>query len=226
MQLPTLPFLANPQNRWWWAIGVGTYATLVYALSGWLAAGLDPRTLSFSALDSALPFIPETFWIYSSIYLIYFVSCAFQKDMHVFSRFMYGYVLAYSLSAIFFLIYPTAFPRADYPLPADLDPWTTTAFGWLRVTDAPTNCFPSMHVVSAVMSTLPFYGKRPRLFIFFSIWATAISVATLTTKQHYAIDVPAGALFGTFSYLVALKWPIRGRGFLKVRTTNENAALG
>lgn len=226
MSLPRLPFVATPQNRWWWAVGVGTYATLIYALSGWLAQGLEPRVLPFSALDSALPFVPESFWVYSSIYLIYFVSCALQRDMHVFSRFMYGYVLAYSLSAILFLCYPTTFPRADYPLPGDLDPWTRTAFGWLRATDAPTNCLPSMHVVSAVMSTLPFYGKRPRLFIFFSIWATAISVATLTTKQHYAVDVPTGALFGILSYVVALKWPLRGTHVLEVRATNENAALG
>jgi membrane-associated phospholipid phosphatase len=209
MGLFVLPLLATSKNRLWWGAGVGTFAIVVYGLSGRLALSLEPRELPPSVIDQVVPFLPTTLWIYSSVYLIYVASCLLQRDIYLFGRFLYAYLFAYSLSAIFFLVYPTTFPRADYPLPSDLDAITRTAFEWLRATDAPTNCLPSMHVGSAVMSTLPFYRRRPRLFLAFSIWTAAIGIATLTTKQHYSVDVISGALFGAFSYGVANFWPTR-----------------
>ena len=50
------------------------------------------------------------------------------------------------------------------------------------------------------MSTLPFYRRRPRVFIAFCAWTLAIALTTLTTKQHYITDVFAGAAFGVFTY--------------------------
>lgn len=209
MSLFVLPLLATRRNRLWWGAAVGSYAVLIYGITGRLALHLEPRELEPGLVDLALPFVPLTFWIYASVYLIYVASCLLQQDVQIFSRFLYGYILAYSLSALIFLVHPTTFPRDEFPLPDDLDLFTRTAFEWLRATDAPTNCLPSMHVGSAVMSTLPFYRRHPRLFFFFLIWTIAISLATLTTRQHYAIDVVAGLFFGWFCYGVALRWPAR-----------------
>jgi membrane-associated phospholipid phosphatase len=62
-----------------------------------------------------------------------------------------------------------------------------------------------MHVASAVLAALPFRERQPRLFVVFLIWAAAIGVTTITTKQHYAIDVLAGAFFGWLCHRVAFR---------------------
>jgi membrane-associated phospholipid phosphatase len=46
----------------------------------------------------------------------------------------------------------------------------------------------------------PFFRKRDK-FPFFFVWATAIALSTLTTKQHYAVDVVAG-----FGLAVVFYW--------------------
>ena len=113
MGLFVLPFLGTPKNRLWSAAGVGTFAILIYGLTGRLALSRKPLELSLSAVDQLVPFLPTTFWIYSSVYLIYVASCLLQRDQHRFERFLYAYLFAYSASAVFFLVYPTVFPRAD-----------------------------------------------------------------------------------------------------------------
>jgi hypothetical protein len=38
-----------------------------------------------------------------------------------------------------------------------------------------------------------------------TLWAALIGVSTLYTKQHYAVDVMAGALMGCLAYIVFLR---------------------
>lgn len=190
---------------------VGAVTVLLYGVSGRVALELSPRHLPFTALDLAVPFLPWTFWIYSSIYFIYFTSCFLQKDLAVFEKFLTGYVIAYVLAGALFLAFPTTFPRDLFPLPAETNSLTREAFLWFRSIDAPTNCFPSMHVGSCVMATMPFYKRRPRVFLFFCAWTAAIGMATITTKQHYVADVLAGAVFGLFAHFLALSWLPRFR---------------
>lgn len=190
------------KNKLWLALLVGTFAMTSYKIAGEVTMHLDPRMLPFSALDRAVPLLPWTFWIYLSVYGIYISSCLLQKDLQVFGRFLLSYLIGYGLSTIFFVLYPTTFPRELFPLDG-VDGASAAGLAWFRALDRPTNCLPSMHVASCVMVTLPFRGKRPVLFGLFSFWTLAISVATLTTKQHYLVDVVTGALFGLACYAAA-----------------------
>ncbi len=63
---------------------------VLYGLTGQIAMGLEPRVLSFSSVDRAVPFLPWTFWIYSSVYFIYFASAALQRDANALKKFLYG----------------------------------------------------------------------------------------------------------------------------------------
>lgn len=203
---PALPLLATQKNKLSLTLLVGSLTVALYGIAGALAVHLEPRELSLTTWDKQIPLIPWTFWVYSSVYFIYLTSCAVQKDLENFSKFLYGYVFAYTVSSIFFVLFPTTFPREAYPLPPETGELTAQAFDWFRTIDHPTNCFPSMHVGSCVMSAMPFYRRRPKVFFLFALWAVAISLTTLTTKQHYLVDVLGGAIFGLFSHLLLFKW--------------------
>lgn len=190
------------KNKLWLAIIVGVFATVSYKLAGEVSMGLNPRVLHLSPVDVAIPVIPWTVWIYVSVYLTYLASVLLQKDMAVLGRFLITYVLAYGVSMFFFMVYPTTFPRDLYPIP-DGAGISGAALEFFRSTDRPTNCLPSMHVASCVMLTLPFYKRRPWVFVGFGLWTLAISITTMTTKQHYAIDVVSGGVFGAVCYYLA-----------------------
>jgi len=199
---------------------VGTWAILVYGIAGQISSELDPALLQISAWDRAVPFVPWTFWVYFSVNFIYLASCALQKPDERFQRFLLGYFSAYLISAVWFVVVPTTFPRELYPLPESTDAFTRLAMTWFRSVDHPSNCLPSMHVASSVMSTLPLYKKSRRVFALFFVWAVSIAFTTLTTKQHYLVDVLAGGAFGVTVHLLAqhLRIPTKNAG-----TTNEKA---
>ena len=197
-----LPTLAFRENQFRMAIIVGLLATVFYGGAGRLALLRPANILELSELDQAIPLLPWTFWIYVSVYLIFFASCWLQRDLKVYNRFLYTYLLAYFLIALFFLVYPTEFPRQQFPITES--GISARALEFFRRIDLPNNCLPSMHVGTCVMSTLPFYRRRPWLFIIFCLWTTAIAFSTLTTKQHYWVDVFAGVGYALSMYSAML----------------------
>lgn len=57
----------------------------------------------------------------------------------------------------------------------------------------PRNCFPSMHAVWAILLVLN--AERPLHRVAFGIYAALVIVATITSGEHYAIDILAAIPF-------------------------------
>lgn len=175
-----------------------------YALTNHLTNTMAPHLLSLTAVDKIVPFFPQTIWLYlSEIILcvaVYFVA----KERVNLVRYLVG-VLAVTISAVvIFSIFPTIFPRTYYPIPANIDHWTLSLFNWLRIIDLPTNCLPSLHVCYSCMACFVFLQEQKKKFPFFFIWAMLICLSTLTTKQHYFLDVILGFMIATFYYQLLL----------------------
>jgi membrane-associated phospholipid phosphatase len=98
------------------------------------------------------------------------------------------------VSVLIFFIWPTVYPREQFPLPQDLNALTYYVFNYLRHADAPTNCCPSLHVSSVYLTSFLYLDEQRGKFPFFFGWGTLIALSTLTTKQHYLIDVVAGLM--------------------------------
>ncbi len=196
-----LSYSITPKNKLVWATFVGIAVTLLYGVVGWYALALHPKVLPLTPLDLSIPFLPESFWIYFSVNFIYIATCLVQNDLDEMHTFLSAYLLAYATSVVIFLLFPTTFPRELYPLDSTFG-LHGRALAVFRTLDQPTNCLPSMHVASSVMCTLPLRRSRPQLFWFFAAWALLITLSTLTTKQHYVIDLYAGAALGAGCYLV------------------------
>jgi membrane-associated phospholipid phosphatase len=206
-----LPLILNPRNKLligflWYVIACTLYLiTNHFHLS-------EPRLLPMSALDQATPFLPHTVWIYMSEYFFFMAMYATCKDVVNTNKYIYSFLFLQFAQAFIFLTWPTTNPRDLFPLPSTLDHITAYAFNGLRSTDSPANCCPSLHVSSVYLSTFIFLNDQPKKFPFFFLWGTAIAISTLTTKQHYLVDVVTGfgmaALFYWFFHRVVQYYPL------------------
>jgi membrane-associated phospholipid phosphatase len=98
----------------------------------------------------------------------------------------------------FFTLFPVATPLA----------WRTCNqsrgrserfLAYIQSLDARSNSFPSMHTSVATLTSLHLVNTvGPLIFLF----PVLIALSCLFTKQHYFVDLPAGALLGLFVFQV------------------------
>jgi membrane-associated phospholipid phosphatase len=149
-----------------------------------------PTTLSPSAFDDAIPRLPWTVWVYLSQFpflgFVYWQACG----TVAWARNLRAMLAATVASVSVFVLWPTRIAQGTI----DADAATTLAFGVLYGTDPATNCVPSLHVSLALLGAAGFWPERSRLAGACLGWAALIAVSTLTTKQHYGVDVVAGVV--------------------------------
>ena len=180
-------------------ISGGVFVAL-YLLSGTFHLG-QAGYLPLSELERDIPMLDWTIWIYAATFPLIFKMVYEIQCEQAFNKAFYSFYILLALSIVVFIIYPVAYPREMYPLM----PGQTLHYSmfWLiRSIDAPTNCFPSLHVsLSYLFSFFVFHESRSK-GIFYFLFATAIAVSTLTTKQHYIVDVVAGFILAFGVYIV------------------------
>ena len=154
------------------------------------------RTLSLTPIDEAIAFNPRWVWVYQSVYVLIAVVPWLATSRPHLERYARGFAVLSLAAFACFLFFPVAGPRPD-AVP------DTGMFSWLVWYDRPTNALPSLHVGLAAYTV--FFGARISatsldattrfgLITIGALWVAAISYAALATKQHYAVDLPAGAL--------------------------------
>ena len=109
--------------------------------------------------------------------------------------------------AFFFLFFPTTYPRPVYPEVANA--FVAFLMNLVRTGDTPNNCFPSMHVALTIGATASIRHRGKGFFLFFGTWTLLIILSTLTTKQHYLMDICGGATVA--SLLIYLDAKVFGR---------------
>jgi hypothetical protein len=186
-----LPLFITQRNKWFVGPLLAAIAVFLYLSSNHIHV-FEPQMLPMWWIDRSVPFVPQTVLIYASEYLLFFVVYAMCKDVLNANKYAYSFCMLQVFSVMIFWIWPTTYPRELFPLPTGLDPITHWVFSTLRATDSPANCCPSLHVSSVYLSSFVFRDEQREKFPFFFLWATAIGLSTLTTKQHYAIDVVTG----------------------------------
>jgi membrane-associated phospholipid phosphatase len=160
--------------------------------------------LPLTALDRAIPFWPASGVVYFGAFV--FLAAAFLalRDRGQATRFLYASLLAQSIGMVVFLFWPTAYPREVFPLPASAGALGAALVHYVRATDAPVNCLPSLHVCTATLCALALRGSRG--FSAGLCIAVLCAASTLTFKQHYVVDVISGALLGIAAWWVCFRW--------------------
>jgi membrane-associated phospholipid phosphatase len=156
--------------------------------------------LPLTALDRAVPFWPLSGLVYFSVFPFLLVSFLALRDRERAARFLYASLLAQTVGMLCFLLWPTAFPRDRFPVPADAAALGLALVRFCRSLDAPVNCLPSLHVSAITLCVAALRGTRwfrPAL-----VAGMLLAASTLTFKQHYVIDVLAGFALGASSWVV------------------------
>lgn len=196
-----LPLFINEKNKIPYFIVLYILAASMYLTSNHYQI-FTPQYLPMTWIDRAIPLVPSTLWVYMSEYL-YFIFVYFSvKNIVTVNKFVYAFMAQQLFAVTIFWIWPTTFPREMYPIPEDVGQLTYQAFDWLRTNDTPANCCPSSHVSGVYISSFIFLREKNWKFPFFFTWATLVAVSTLTTKQHYLVDVVAGFLVAVVFYLI------------------------
>lgn len=105
-----LPLFLNRRNKalTGWIVALG--ATIVYLVSNHVHL-FTPRSLPMWALDEAIPFWPQTVWIYLSEYAVIFILFMMSKDDTNANKFLYAFASLQVVCGIIFVLWPTTYPR-------------------------------------------------------------------------------------------------------------------
>lgn len=192
--------------RWKWPFGALVWATalLLYAQVNHLSfQRATPQALS--ALDTALPFLPWTIWVYLSGLLYVGVCWYLAASVRCFHRQALVLLSTVAVSCVLFLLFPARFPRELVAFAGGPPSFSEEAVRVLWGLDHPSNTTPSLHASLAVSLALDFrwdegYPRAPAFLM--SLWAAALVASALTTRQHTAWDVATGVGLGVAMHLL------------------------
>lgn len=149
------------------------------------------RTVPHTTLDQAIAYQPAFWgWVYLSQFLFTGAVPLFLTRREELRRYALSVGVMGGVSFTVFLFFPTQAPR-----PIDLG--NTLPMQFLAAADGPLNALPSLH--SAFIIAMTFLSQRifgTKAFVPAVIWGGAILYSTLAIKQHYALDLLAGAGVG------------------------------
>ena len=200
--MPWLTDVASVARRHGWykaALGVALllgFCVPYFALQR--LAFMPVRTLPVAWLDDVIQFDPRWVWVYQSGYLLIAgVPLMFNRREDL-ARYSKAFMWTACTGFLCFAVYPISGPR---PVVAP----AIGMYAWLVSYDQPTNAFPSLHagllactLCSGACATAGRLSSRTRAWLLGAgvVWAVTVSYAAVATKQHYAVDLPAGAAVG------------------------------
>jgi membrane-associated phospholipid phosphatase len=153
------------------------------------AAWLQPHIFSLGYIDQAIGFHPGAIYLYQSVYLLLPVFPFLAETRHELALFAKGFLLLCLVCFAVFLVFPVLGPRPQHAI-------GNRMMELLYSYDKNLNTFPSLHAGLAVYSA--FFGfslsrncqELRWLVMAGTIWAVAILISTVATRQHYFVDIP------------------------------------
>ncbi len=169
-----------------------------YMLISYTVDTTNSPSLAFF-LDDLIPFVPWTVAIYDWIYIIIFLPLFTVKDFGLMKAVSKAFTFVILISLFVFIFFPVKIERPEIVNPKDFFEWWV----WINYKiDKPTALFPSMHVSNAVLSALVTIHWSKKIGIPAILLSLAISISTLTVKQHFIVDVISGIVLSVYSYSI------------------------
>lgn len=164
-----------------------------------------PTPMPLVWLDSMIRFQPLALPVYLSLWIYVSLPPLFIDSR----RELYGYGMAMGLMcgaglAIFYF-WPTVVPAPD------IDWSRYPNMNFLKNIDAAGNAFPSLHVATALFSSIWLHRSLRRihgphwLTAVNALWCAGIIYSTMAIRQHVAVDVGAGLLLGAVAAWLSLR---------------------
>ncbi len=172
----------------------------VYQLYFWCQRNYQaqPRELRLP-VDDWIPYRPRWVWVYSFLYypVILYINWTVESPRQ-FTHLAISYLLLLGFQMAFFLAFPVVTPE-DWRAHNERRSLSERFLAFVQSLDARSNSFPSMHTSVATLTALHLYPSLGGWALTFPV---LIGISCLFTKQHYLIDVPAGAALGWMTFHV------------------------
>jgi len=158
-----------------------------------------------TTIDRDIPFVPEFIWIYHTIIPLTVFTCfLFFQKRKLFLLMTYSNLVAGTILCFFYVFFPSFYPRTDW---VDTSTISGMMVEFTRIIDGANNTFPSGHVtfawMLALLVSISTVGKKyMSLRIIYFVWASLISISTLTLKQHYLFDVVSGIMLAGIIFYI------------------------
>lgn len=191
-----VPAAVAPSDRasaWYkWSRGLTAAALQSMLYFGINHANLTRSTeLLRTSFDDAIPFWPWTSWFYLPFYAAIFIICIVGfRSRHLYNRALLAVLIVAVVGATCHILIPATYPRPVLQPPyGDL---STAFMAFVQRIDLPGNVFPSLHVAQTSMLAFLLYRDRRGLGTVAIVMAALLALSTLTTKQHFIVDVISG----------------------------------
>ncbi len=170
----------------YWAFWVGVAFFSVYPSCNWISAQRSEPYLAYFDQELAVPFVPEFFWVYMSMYLLFFMPPLFLNVTQL-RQLGKGLIIGTLISGIIFLLFPSqlGFERV---VP---EGFYGGLYEQIFSLDRPHNMIPSLHVVYSGFILLAVYRASDDKYVkvFAILWLLSISLSTLLVHQHHIADI-------------------------------------
>lgn len=179
-----LPRALIPYNSWLFCIVIVLAFFIPYVIVNHLP--LHRKIAPFILNEEMIPFLPWTFIVYISAYIQAPMVLRYMPKTVLF-KLLKLLGICVTISMLTYIVLPLRFPR-------ELIPVSNQFVKNFHSTDPEGNCFPSLHVVMTTVFAYCYGLVQPSKFkrILMWIWAIAMVLSVLTTKQHYVIDIFGG----------------------------------
>lgn len=176
-----------------WALATSAFFVVVYNGCNWVAScRASVPTLHFG-WEHRIPFVPAMIVPYMSIDLLFFCSPLLCRDGSELRAHGQRLMLAMSIAAVFFLLFPLRMGFAHPPVGG----FCGSLFRLLGGFDKPFNLVPSLHIALATLLWVV-YNRRTRGLARLAVhaWFALIVLSAVLTYQHHLVDVAAGFALG------------------------------
>lgn len=191
--------IANLPLAWLLAIPV---LNIVYDMLNRGGLGVTQLTTVWDQITPFVPvfIIPYIIW-YPYVLMMFIVF--FRKDRSVYYRSLTLTCVGLVVCYLIYYLFQTTVPRPEIANHGLLN-WLV---GIVYMTDAPYNCFPSIHVLTSHIVLKAAYqcklSRRIKAAAFVTSWMIIIS--TLFVKQHVLADIAGGILLSEALYFIGEK---------------------
>lgn len=149
-----------------------------------------PVTPWITDVDRAIPYVPETVWLYLPGYALCLVLFVWTLNtIQKLRAAALAFAATLALAAPVFVLFPAACAR---PPATHMPGLTGDLLRFIELIDTPYNTFPSLHIAMATLAA--WIASRNHLRTGWACWMLAFGVwgSVLSLKQHWLVDVAGG----------------------------------
>jgi len=149
----------------------------------------------WATLDRKIPLCPSWIWFYTVFYypVIVLVVSMRSRTHDEFAMISFSYMVMLAAMCTVYMLLPVTTPEG-WRDPVEAKGLSTRMLAFVRSIDGSNNCFPSGHAAVTVITAFHMAALVGPWVA--AAWALSIHLSCLLCKQHYLVDLFAGAGLG------------------------------